>query len=185
MKKDKDTMEELFKRLENHWDFNELPLGHEERFLNKLQQSKKEEQKGGFYRWILAVAAVVVLGVGTYFLWYQNPIEKLENPFEFASTETVEARDYFTSVIEQELKVLQSKENELTKPMIDDALEQMKLFEADYQLILQEFKKNGETKQIFRALIMNFQSRIQFLEDVLQKIEIINHQQHIQHEKAI
>ncbi|MFN3757452.1 MAG: anti-sigma factor [Flavobacterium sp.] len=185
MKKDRENMEELFKRLENQWDFEELPIGHEERFLNKLQQSKQEEQKGGFYGWILAIAAVIVLGVGTYFFWFQNQTEKLENPFEFASIETVEARDYFASVIEQELNVLQSKNNERTQPIIDDALHQMKIFEADYEMILKELQKNGDTKQIFQAMIMNFQARIQFLEDVLNKIEIINQQKNIQNEKTI
>lgn len=182
MSTEKDTIEKLFKKFENQWDVNELPRGHEERFLNKLQQQKKN--KGGYLNWFLSAAAVLVIGFGVYFtLQDSGPIQ--ESASEFASAESMEAHDYFASVVEQELKVLQSKENELTKPLIDDALEQMKLFEADYQLILQEFNKNGETKQIFRALIMNFQARIQFLEDVIQKIEIINHQQHIQHEKAI
>lgn len=185
MEKDIENMDALFKRLEGQWDLNELPSGHEERFLNKLKKSYQSKHRGGLYGWILAVAAIFVLGVGIYFSWFQNQSSSLENPLEFASSETIETHDYFASVIKQELVVLQSKESELTKPIIEDALSQMKIFEADYESIMKELQKNGDTKQIFQAMIMNFQARIQFLEDVINKIEIINHQKNIQNEKSI
>jgi len=60
----------------------------------------------------------------------------------------------------------------------------MKVFESDYQKIILELQKNGDTKQILYAMIVNFQTRISFLEDIIKQIEIINHQNTIQNEKS-
>ena len=61
----------------------------------------------------------------------------------------------------------------------------MKVFESDYQKIIIELQKNGDTKQILYAMIVNFQTRISFLEDIIKQIEIINHQKNIENEKSI
>jgi hypothetical protein len=60
----------------------------------------------------------------------------------------------------------------------------MKVFESDYQKIIIELQKNGDTKQILYAMIVNFQTRISFLEDIIKQIEIINHQNTIENEKS-
>jgi hypothetical protein len=63
--------------------------------------------------------------------------------------------------------------------------QQMNVFEQDYQKIINELQKNGDTKQLLHAMILNFQTRISFLEEVIKKIEIINHQKNIENEKSI
>ena len=47
----------------------------------------------------------------------------------------------------------------------------MKVFDADYQKIINELQKNGENKQIIYAMISNLQTRISFLQTVLKRIE--------------
>ena len=66
------------------------------------------------------------------------------------------------------LKEKSSPENE---QIINDALKQMKVFDADYAKIIAELQKNGENKQIIYAMISNLQTRISFLQTVLQRIE--------------
>jgi hypothetical protein len=61
----------------------------------------------------------------------------------------------------------------------------MNVFEADYQKIVLELQKNGDSKQLLHAMIVNFQTRISFLESIINQIEIINHQKTIPNEKAI
>lgn len=47
----------------------------------------------------------------------------------------------------------------------------MKLLDNDYNKIIIELQKNGENKMIINALISNLQTRISFLQNVLQHIE--------------
>jgi uncharacterized protein YpuA (DUF1002 family) len=99
--------------------------------------------------------------------------------------QTKETHDYFASVVEKELSSLKAKQTPETAEIINDALLQMKVFDADYQKILAELQKNGDTKQLLHAMIVNFQTRISFLESIINQIEIINHQKTIPNEKAI
>ena len=95
------------------------------------------------------------------------------NQWQNASVQTKETHDYFASVVEKELIDLKSKQTPETKEIINDALNQMKVFDQDYQKIISELQKNGDTKQLLHAMILNFQTRISFLEEVIKKIEII------------
>lgn len=182
--RNKDHIEDLFRRLENQWDTEQLPLGHEDRFMTKLKGKSKQPQKN---RWIFTIAASLIMIAGLYFFISQNESVNIQpdNLWAEASKQTRETHDYFSSVVDTELKKLQNIENPETKPIIDDALKQMKVFEADYEKILLELRKNGDTKQILHAMILNFQTRINFLEDVITKIEIINQQKNTDNEKII
>jgi cytoskeletal protein RodZ len=182
MKKNKDTIDDLFERLQPEMDLESLQLGHENRFLQKL--NKKEKTRKKIVWQPLAIAASILFLVGIFYL-FQSKTETKQSEWENASAQTKETHDYFTSVIEKELTTLKENQTEETTPIINDALKQMKVFEADYNKILLELQKNGDTKQLLHAMILNFQTRISFLEDILQRIEIINHQKSIQNEKSI
>ena len=54
-----------------------------------------------------------------------------------------------------------------------------------YQKIINELQKNGDNKQLLHAMIINFQTRISFLEEVIKKIDLITHQKNIENEKFI
>ena len=66
---------------------------------------------------------------------------------------------------------LKEKESPQNKKIIADALQQMKVLDNDYQKIIKEIASNGENKQIIYAMISNLQTRISFLQNVLNQIE--------------
>ena len=66
---------------------------------------------------------------------------------------------------------LKEKNSPENQHIINDAMNQMKTFDADYQKIINELQKNGENKQIIYAMISNLQTRISFLQTVLKRIE--------------
>ncbi len=182
MKKSKDNLEEFFDKINVEHEGKMPPFGHEERFMQKLIQNKKPKK---LFVWKpFAVAASLLFLVGIFYL-FQPKTEVQQTEWQNASAQTKETHDYFTSVVEKELIALQKNQTEETAPIIEDALIQMKIFEADYQKIMNELQKNGDTKQLLHAMILNFQTRISFLETIIQKIDIINHQKNIQHEKSI
>lgn len=180
MKKSEDPIESIFERLDNQWD-TELPnFGHADRFMEKLNRQPVQKKKNNWKSFAIAASLLLTTGLITFYQYTNKPVDQWEN----ASVQTKETHDYFASVVEKELAVLKANQTKETEPIIADALKQMKVFESDYQKIIIELQKNGDTKQILYAMIVNFQTRISFLEDIIKQIEIINHQNTIQNEKS-
>ena len=90
------------------------------------------------------------------------------------SPQVQETHDYFSSVINSELKSLQQQENPETAILINDALKEMETLEKDYESLKNEIVKNGENKQIVFAMVTNMQTRISFIKTVLEQVEQIN-----------
>lgn len=164
MKKENDNLDELFKKFENQWDIQEMNSGHEMDFLNKL--NKKQTKKKNYAVWAIAASIVLLLGVSVFYNNNEKPKE-----FKFASKETKQTDSIFSVLIEKELVKLKEKSSPENEQIINDALKQMKVFDADYEKIIKELQKNGENKQIIYAMISNLQTRISFLQTVLQRIE--------------
>jgi len=165
MKKENDSLNELFDKFENQWDVQEMNVDHQVDFLNKLNNKKQPKKKN--YWFVMAVAASIVLMLGVS-LFYKNEKPK---EFKFASKETQRTDSIFSILIDNELVKLKEKSSPENEQIINDALKQMKVFDADYQKIINELQKNGENKQIIYAMISNLQTRISFLQTVLKRIE--------------
>ena len=164
MKKENDNLDELFNKFENQWDIQEMNSDHQVDFLNKLN---KKQPKRKNYWFVTAIAASIVLMLGVS-LFYKNEKPK---EFKFASKETQRTDSIFSILIDNELVKLKEKSSPENEQIINDALKQMKVFDADYQKIITELQKNGENKQIIYAMISNLQTRISFLQTVLKRIE--------------
>jgi hypothetical protein len=164
MKKENDDLDQLFEKFENQWDVQEMSSDHQLDFLNKL--NKKQPKKKNYAVWAIAASIVVLLGVSLFYNNAQKPKE-----FKFASKETQRTDSIFSILIDNELVKLKEKSSPQNEQIINDALKQMKVFDADYAKILTELQKNGENKQIIYAMISNLQTRISFLQTVLQRIE--------------
>lgn len=181
MKTSKDPIESLFDRLENQWDTEHPQMGHHESFSKKLTSETIQKRKNNWIPLGIAASLIFIAGLTLFNQEKQGPLNQWEN----ASVQTKETHDYFASVVEKELTALKAKETPETAAIINDALLQMKVFESDYQKILAELQKNGDTKQLLHAMIVNFQTRISFLESIINQIEIINHQKTIPNEKTL
>lgn len=182
MKEKKDSIEQLFSHFENQWDTETPRLGHTNRFSKKLNAEPVQTKKKNWIPLSLAASLLLIAGIISF---YQLKDNQPTNQWQNASAQTKETHDYFASVVEKELTDLKSKQTPETEQIINDALTQMKVFELDYQKIINELQKNGDTKQLLHAMILNFQTRISFLEEVIKKIEIITHQKNIENEKSI
>ncbi|SNR99514.1 anti-sigma factor [Flavobacterium sp. ov086] len=177
MKKENDNLDELFNKFENQWDIQEMNSDHQLDFLNKL--NKKQSRKK--YWFVTAVAASIVLMLGIS-VFYKNDKPK---EFKFASKETQRTDSIFSILIDNELVKLKEKSSPENEQIINDALKQMKVFDADYTKILKELQKNGENKQIIYAMISNLQTRISFLQTVLKRIEENENLKNTSHEKTL
>ncbi|MDA6068862.1 anti-sigma factor [Flavobacterium sp. AC] len=165
MKKENDDLDQLFEKFENQWDVKRMNADHQVDFLHKLNKKKQPKKKNNAV-WAIAASIVVLLGISLFYNNNEKPKE-----FKFASKETQRTDSIFSILIDNELVKLKEKSSPENEQIINDALKQMKVFDADYTKIIKEVQKNGENKQIIYAMISNLQTRISFLQTVLQRIE--------------
>ena len=173
MKEEK--LEGLFEQLEGFFDIEEPALGHQDRFQEKLAQSGKvvtlSRKKISWWKPLSIAASILLLvaiGIGFY-----NTQATLEENVAEVSPEVSNTQFYFASLIEEQVKQLESENSPETKDIIDDTMIQMKKLEADYVKLKSDLQNGGNGKMILSAMITNFQTRIDLLEDVLNQIENI------------
>ncbi|NAS12076.1 DUF3379 domain-containing protein [Poritiphilus flavus] len=170
-----EQLDELFKKLQGSFDVEEPASGHRDRFLDKLSSSQGvvslQKKKTSWWR-PLSIAAsfalLCVLGI-TYF----NSSPSLEEQLAEISPEVSQTQFYFASLIEEQVKVLESESSPETKKLIDDTMIQLQKLEEDYKVLEQEILNGGNSKLILSAMITNFQTRIDLLQEVMNKIDTI------------
>lgn len=170
----KDQLDSLFERLGNEFDIEHPSLGHEHRFLEKLkaQQNQVTQSKPSFNFWkpLMAVAATLVIYFSVFTVLNQQP--KL-NDLASVSPELSKTQDFFTTAIAQELATIQNERTPETEALINDALSQLDILEKDYEKLKIDLTKSGNDKRVIYAMISNFQTRIDILQNVLNSIEHI------------
>jgi hypothetical protein len=177
-KNENEKLDQLFENLENQWDLQELDREHLDRFSNKIILKKKKRNYSLFYA--VAASVVVLLGVSLFYTNNEKPKE-----LKFASKETKQTDSIFTVLIRNELEKIQEKKSPENEKIINDALKQMKSLDSDYAKIIHELEVNGESKPIIYAMISNLQTRISFLQNVLQRIEETEKFKNLNDEKTI
>lgn len=169
----KTTLEDLFKNLENVFDVEVPETGHETRFLNKIEKQEKKvikitRSKNSFWKPFIGVAASIVLLVSLFIFnsKKENTIELASISPEMAKTETI-----FMTVLSKELENLNSEDMPEYQELIVDALFEIKVLEEDYNQLIFGLKEQPDDELILSAMILNFQNRIDVLQDTKDKIE--------------
>jgi septal ring factor EnvC (AmiA/AmiB activator) len=169
----KDNIDQLFENLNQDFDIEMPNLGHEQRFLDRLNSNNnlvETKPKKSYWKPLLAVAASVVLCFSLFTVLQQKPEVK---DLASVSPELSKTQDFFTSAIAQELSKLNEERTPETEALISDALKQIALLEKDYQTLKTDLTESGNDKRVIYAMISNFQSRIDVLQNVMINIENI------------
>ncbi|NNL15055.1 MAG: hypothetical protein HKO81_00255 [Flavobacteriaceae bacterium] len=170
----KDNLNTLFEDLENEFDIEAPNIGHQQRFLNKLNNQNKiattDVPKRIFWKPLISIAASIVLLVALFFGTQQEVMAK---DLGSVSPEMAETENFFTSTISSELAKLNGETSPETVSLIQDALKQLETLEIEYAFLKQDLAESGDDQRVIFAMISNFQNRIELLQNVLQKIEEI------------
>jgi len=166
----KDTIDQLFENRNGEFDVHKTPEGHQHRFLNKLNTPQSKESKPSHYlKRVIAIAAVlaVIVTISGLFINTNETTADLAS----VSPEMEQTQSFFTSTINNELKTLKGFNAPNTKVLVQDALKQLEILEDKYELLKRDLVDSGNDKRVIYAMISNFQSRIELLEHVINKIE--------------
>jgi len=169
--KQKDTIDQLFNRLDGTFDIYETPSQHQRRFLEKLKKTEATPTKRLNWWKPLSIAASIVLLLSAG-LFFQNNQPKIEG-LASVSPKMEETQSFFTAVINEELETLKGFENEDTKVLIDDTVSRLEILENEYNHLKIDLTESGNDKRVITAMITNFQNRIELLQQVIKNIEKI------------
>ena len=127
----------------------------------------------------IAASIVILLGLsaGIFYKTNTNVIQ--------VDPEVENAQFYFASLLEQEIEKVNARSNPETQQIIDDAMQQLDKLEQDYKMLENDLKQNGNSKHLLHAMITNFQTRINLLQDVLMQIDEIENLKNNQNETTI
>lgn len=182
----------LFKSLQGSFDTEHPQAGHKDRFLQKLEASKaslivqreireesnapkaatikEDRQKLAWKPWAIA-ASIALLCTVALGLYESEPT--LDQQISEISPEASRTQFYFAGLVEEQVRELQNESTPETQKIIDDTMAQLHKLETDYARLEKDLVNGGNSKLILSAMITNFRTRIDLLQEVLTKIENI------------
>jgi len=172
---DNSDIKQLLNNQTNKFDVETPDSGHRARFIEKLDQADTPVKKPNYSKyWYLNIAAALIICIGTFSIYNSksntNTIivkTTTENPFIDISN----AQFHLEGIVKRELVKLELERNDTTENLINGALSQLQFLEKEQHKLEEQLKVNYD-KRIIKALVDNFQYRIQLLENVMQQIEI-------------
>jgi hypothetical protein len=168
----KDSLDSLFKNLEKDFDFEMPKLGHQQRFLDKLNKNAEDVRvKNPFrsiWRPLTGIAASIVLLISVFIGFNQDG-----NITDLASIspEMAQTQSFFTNAIAEEFDKLEAETSPEAQLLIKDAMIQLEVLDKEYEKLKYNLNESGEDQRVIYAMISNFQNRIDLLQNVLQQIE--------------
>ncbi|MDT0554972.1 hypothetical protein [Patiriisocius hiemis] len=180
----KNDIEKIFKDLDGSFDVHETPLGHQSRFLAKLDNNRKAPVKKINWWKPLSIAASLTLLVTLGFNFFTSK-DQVSGELASVSPEMEKTQSFFITTINKEVLKLKSFENAETKVLIDDALLQINTLEKEYQGLKKDLIESGNDKRVIYAMITNFQKRVDLLEQVITTIEEIETLKELKNETII
>ena len=169
----KDSIESLFEKHRRALDVYDTPEGHTQRFVERLNQRNAVGKTGRNWWKPLSIAATVVVILGIGFFLLQDGETK--TGLAGVSPEMEQTQTFFTAAINSELEKLKSFKTTETAQLVNDALNQITILEQEYQQLKEDLVASGNDQRVIAAMIANFQSRINLLENVIELIEEIKH----------
>jgi len=175
----------LFEEL--NFDIEEPHTGHKERFSKKLEDkstSTKNTDSRSRNLWtpILAIAASFILAFFLIGDFIGDGNATRNSDLASISPEMKQTQAFYTGLITKELNALNAEKTHETEAIINDALNQMKKLEKNYEMLRKDLVNSGKDNRVIHAMIQNFQQRIDLLNNVLTQIENIKNLKTENHE---
>jgi hypothetical protein len=179
-----ENIETLFETLAGSFDHKNPQEGHRERFRNRLEQQasvdSKEKRGNLWWRNLSIAATLALLLASSVFIFRGEP--SLDAQVAEISPEASETARHFAGLVSIQIRELEDMSTPETKPLIEDTLSQLSTLEEDYKKLEQDLIAGGDSKLILSAMITNFQTRIDLLREVMERVEEVKQFKNETHE---
>lgn len=154
-------LQDYFRQLATESKYNKPPLGHEDRFFNRLRRHTLQTR-----RLILqgyAAVALFLFGLSTFIYFTKsNPSEDI---LVFQKTET-----YLQTLVTTQLETLHKLEHPNSTKIIDDTKIQIARMQKDYKHIYSIWEDQPNQTKLIHAMIENLKKQIELLTELQSKI---------------
>ena len=82
-----------------------------------------------------------------------------------------EAQNFYLASIQKEVETIKTRKTPANQKIIDDAFVQLELLETNYRKLTLELKESNADKRVIYAMITNFQTRLQILQNLMDQLE--------------
>ena len=180
--------QDIRKLFENEQKVNKdkMPEGHEERFIQKLDQDLPIKTKKSIFTFLnVAASAVILIGLsfGAYKYFGVNPEvssgtemvkSDKESPLGKISPELKKVEDYYLANINLELSRIEITPE--TTELFEGYLERLDELNKEYDLLSEELTKSGPTEQTISAAIENLKLRLNLMYRLKNKLNEIKNE---------
>ena len=180
---------DLFK--DKDFDLEDPKIGHEERFLFKLNEdhNKKKNLGKGSVRslwspWLAVAASIVFIIIIAASFLKTNAMSK-HSDLAAISPEMKETQEFYAKAIRTELEKVNAASSPETKVIVEDALAQLSKLDEEYKNLRVNLSESGNDKRVIFAMVSNLQQRIDILNTVLSQIEEIKELKNNKNESTI
>ena len=169
-----DKWKEIFKS--NREFFREefqVPSGHEERFLAKLNADPNPGKTFQVNYWKATAVLVPLLMLSAYFFLEFNPLKTRSEKVELAdySQGLGEAENYLAFVVKEKTKEINQLKTSENRDLINHSLNELDSLQSNYNQLLMDLKESGGNPQVIKSVVMNLQLQVEVLESVMKQLE--------------
>lgn len=166
--------------------------GHEARFLSKLDEKMPVEEqsakkKGNSVWWQIAASVVLALGLTLYFFSSKKDDKNIKETqivetdngkggyqnisLGDLSPDLKKVENYYLTNINLELSDLEVDAN--NKEVMDSYMERLAELDTEYHVLNKELNEVGPNDQMIEALVKNLQLRLQLLQKLKSKLNLL------------
>lgn len=163
--------------------------GHEARFLKKLEKKQNSGRKKVYM--FMRVAAVFVMAFGLGYLYNAtNDITNTDIPqvasesltIEEIAPEIAEAETYYQQVLTVKQEIVEDYKA-ADKNVVESYLSELDLLEGAYDELRKELVNNYRDERIINSMIINYRTRVEILEALINQLEDIKNGENEQFEQ--
>lgn len=175
-----DTIKNIFSKTPDIISSQSPLEGHEARFLERLKKHPITSLEYAKPRLVwrkktlrfLSVAAGIALLFGV-FKWGAHTQSK-KAQIEAISPSAGLLSDQYALPLAKAIEKVTTGVTPLTKPHIDRAILEISKLEEELKGMETDLLSGGNTRLILQAMVLNYQTRLELLEEVLDRVETIN-----------
>jgi septal ring factor EnvC (AmiA/AmiB activator) len=165
------NLEKFIKNEHDSFDEETMPLGHEGRFLMKLEKRKHDnENRVRFWRVAASIIVLLVAGGSLLLPRFNSPADVQYGSIALSdvSSDMADIELYYTSQLEEKYAGLQElSETDLN---VKSLFKELASLSDEYENLERELYRSGTNDKVILAMIENFRLRLKIVEQ-LEKIK--------------
>ncbi|MFT5595957.1 MAG: septal ring factor EnvC (AmiA/AmiB activator) [Flammeovirgaceae bacterium] len=165
------NLENFIKNEHDSFDEETMPLGHEGRFLMKLEKRKHDnENRVRFWRVAASIIVLLVAGGSLLLPRFNSPADVQYGSIALSdvSSDMADIELYYTSQLEEKYAGLQElSETDLN---VKSLFNELASLNDEYENLERELYRSGTNDKVILAMIENFRLRLKIVEQ-LEKIK--------------